>query len=398
MGRIRIHQVQLPTTHEMAEAPGQANRPQAPHQIAKPPCGSVSSGHLGMKVTGERHHCVATLTLAQTLSSPRATAQWGSAAGVGRRRCDGGVVRAERGTLSAAAGAAVESEKVTAQIQPPAPTSRSPAGAHPVPPADALLHPARLSPQEFLWEKEGSHSPLQKGPNNILLFPSFNETHLGTYVCTATGSLGTAMATYNLRINDLVYKAFVFPQETKDSHVLVRAKLEQPLQNFTVCLRSYTDLTRPYSLFYATKVQDNEILLFKPKPSEYQLYVGGRFVSFSIPKSFVASEHVCTSWESTTGIVGFWFNGKPWPRKGLQRGYTVGAEAAIVLGQEQDAFGGGFDTRQSYMGEISSVYMWDTGISTSGVRAAKHNSPDKAPIFGWRNFPYKIVGEVYLKP
>ncbi|NXX63998.1 MPTX protein, partial [Scopus umbretta] len=102
--------------------------------------------------------------------------------------------------------------------------------------------------------------------------------------------------------------------------------LEQPLQNFTVCLRSYTDLTRPYSLFsYATKAQDNEILLFKPKPGEYRLYVGGKFVTFHVPEGHRDWEHVCASWESTTGIAGFWFNGKPWPRKGLQKGYTVGA-------------------------------------------------------------------------
>ncbi|NXC22884.1 SAMP protein, partial [Corythaeola cristata] len=198
---------------------------------------------------------------------------------------------------------------------------------------------------------------------------------------------------------DLEYKVFVFPQETKVSHVLVRAKPEEPLQNFTVCLRSYTDLTRPHSLFsYATKVQDNEILLFKPKPDEYRFYVGGSYVSFSVPNSIAESEHVCASWESTTGIVGFWFNGKPWPRKGLQRGYTVGAEAAILLGQEQDTFGGGFNAQQSFVGEISNVFLWDTGLTNSEVKAAMYNSPVKAPIFGWRNFPYEIVGEVYLKP
>ncbi|KFZ62115.1 Serum amyloid P-component, partial [Antrostomus carolinensis] len=197
---------------------------------------------------------------------------------------------------------------------------------------------------------------------------------------------------------DLIYKVFVFPQETKHSHVLVKAKLEQPLQNFTVCLRSYTDLTRPYSLFsYTTKAQDNEILLFKPNPSEYRFYVGGKFVSFSIPKNIMESEHVCASWESTTGIVGFWFNGNPWPRKGLQKGYTVGEKASIVLGQEQDSFGGGFDTQQSFVGEISSVYMWDMGTSTSMVRGAMDDQFADAPIFGWRNFPYEVVGEVYLK-
>ncbi|XP_053857383.1 serum amyloid P-component-like [Vidua macroura] len=198
---------------------------------------------------------------------------------------------------------------------------------------------------------------------------------------------------------DLGSSVFVFPQESQSAHVQVTAELEQPLNNFTVCLRSYTDLTRPYSLFsYATKEQSNEILLFKPKPGQYELYVGNKFLSFTVPEILGRSEHVCVSWESSTGIVGFWFNGKPWPRKGLQKGYTVGVPASILLGQDQDSFGGGFDAKQSFVGEISSVYMWDTGISDLGVLLAIDDTPSQTPIFGWRNFPYKIVDEVYLKP
>ncbi|KFV49199.1 Serum amyloid P-component, partial [Gavia stellata] len=198
---------------------------------------------------------------------------------------------------------------------------------------------------------------------------------------------------------DLYRKVFVFRKDPSDAYVVVRAKLEQPLQNFTVCLRSYTDLTRPHSLFsYATKVQDNEILLFKPKPGEYRLYVGGRFVTLCIPKSTTASEHICASWESSTSLVGFWFNGKPWPHKGLQRGYTVGRRRPLCWGRSRTPLRGSFDAQQSFMGEISSVYMWDMGTSTSAMAVAMHNSPSEAPTFGWRNFPYKMVGKVYLKP
>ncbi|NWW39439.1 CRP protein, partial [Panurus biarmicus] len=198
---------------------------------------------------------------------------------------------------------------------------------------------------------------------------------------------------------DLVSSVFVFPQASRNAHVQVTANLKQPLNNFTVCLRSFTDLTRPYSLFsYATKKESNEILLFKPKPGQYELAVGNKLLFFTVPISLGESEHVCVSWESSTGIVGFWFNGKPWPRKGLQKGYMVGVPASILLGQDQDSFGGGFSAEQSFVGEISSVYMWDTGLSNSGVRSAMYDSPYPTPIFGWRNFPYKIVGEVYLKP
>nr|XP_025967366.1 serum amyloid P-component-like [Dromaius novaehollandiae] len=292
-------------------------------------------------------------------------------------------------------GPSAPQEKVTARIE-----------AHP--PAPTEYHPLTLTcevsgdpgPQQFLWEKQGSQEPLQKGPDNTLFFPSFNKTHYGTYTCTATGSQGCVVATYDLWINDLINSVFVFPQETKDAYVLVKATPEQPLQNFTVCLRSYTDLTRPYSLFsYATEAQDNEILLAKHKPGEYRLYVGGKFVSFRIPKgSQMGSEHICTSWESTTGIVGFWFNGKPWPRKGLQKGYTVSHRAVILLGQQQGSYEAGIDAKRSFTGEISDVYMWDVGISTQEVASILYNLPVEAPIFGWRNFPYKIEGEVYLKP
>ncbi|XP_066194011.1 mucosal pentraxin-like [Sylvia atricapilla] len=254
-------------------------------------------------------------------------------------------------------------------------------------------------PQEFLWEKKGSPVPLQKGPDSVLLIPYFNDTHLGTYTCTATSLQGRAVASYTLWTDDLVNSVFVFPQESKTAHVQVTAKLKQPLDNFTLCLRSFTDLKRPYSLFsYATKKQSNEILLFKPGPGQYELSVGDKPLFFTVPISLGDSEHVCVSWESSTGIVGFWFNGKPWPRKGLQKGYVVGVPASIVLGQDQDSFGGDFEAQQSFVGEISSVYMWNTGISNSGVVSAMYDNPEQTPIFGWRNFPYKIVGEVYLKP
>uniref|UniRef100_A0A8V1A9Y1 C-reactive protein n=1 Tax=Gallus gallus TaxID=9031 RepID=A0A8V1A9Y1_CHICK len=252
-------------------------------------------------------------------------------------------------------------------------------------------------PKEFVWEKKGIHKPLQKGPIDILLFRSLNKTHLGTYTCKVSSPQGTAVATYNLWIDDLKYRVFVFPQASNDSYVLLQARPEHPLLNFTVCLRSYTDLTRPHSLFsYATKEQDNEILLLKFKPTEYHFYVGGKYVAFHIPENYMDPEHVCVTWESPSGIVRFWLNGRPWPRKGLQKGYVVGNEAVVVLGQEQDAYGGGFDVLQSFTGEMSDVYMWDFGLSDSEVKMLHYSEPEVAPIFGWRNFPYKTEGEVYL--
>ncbi|NXX42150.1 CADM3 protein, partial [Tricholaema leucomelas] len=59
------------------------------------------------------------------------------------------------------------------------------------------------SPQEFLWEKEGSDVPLQLSSDSVLLFPFLNKSDSGTYVCTATSSMGSVVAKYNLDVSGL---------------------------------------------------------------------------------------------------------------------------------------------------------------------------------------------------
>ncbi|KAJ7424016.1 Mucosal pentraxin [Willisornis vidua] len=181
-------------------------------------------------------------------------------------------------------------------------------------------------------------------------------------------------------MDDLWGSAFVFPQEPPTSHILVRAMPEQPLQNSSGCLRSFTHLTRPQSLFSCTtKSHSTDILLSKSKPNQYQFSVGGNSSLYTVPRSLGESEHVCASWESTTGIVGFCFNGKPWPREGLQKGYVVDNKASIVLGQGQ----GGFE------GEMSSVYMWDTGTTTSGWHRPRATDPRKCPSLAGGTSPMR---------
>ncbi|NXD17035.1 CADM3 protein, partial [Nothocercus nigrocapillus] len=57
------------------------------------------------------------------------------------------------------------------------------------------------SPQEFLWEKEGNDTPLQLSSDSVLFFPFLNKSDSGTYVCTATSSMGSVVAKYNLDVS-----------------------------------------------------------------------------------------------------------------------------------------------------------------------------------------------------
>ncbi|CAO2638444.1 Serum amyloid P-component [Lemmus lemmus] len=108
--------------------------------------------------------------------------------------------------------------------------------------------------------------------------------------------------------------------------------------------------------------------------------------------------HFCTSWESSSGIAEFWVNGKPWVKKGLQKGYVIKAQPIIVLGQDQDTYGGGFDKSQSFVGEIGDLNMWDYVLTPENIKFM-YNGYTLAPnILNWKDLNYEINGYVVIKP
>ncbi|XP_003795254.1 C-reactive protein [Otolemur garnettii] len=200
---------------------------------------------------------------------------------------------------------------------------------------------------------------------------------------------------------DMHMKAFVFPKESDDSYVALKAQPKGPLKAFTVCLYFYTELatTRDYSIFsYATKREANEILIYWSKERGYVFGVGGPEVLFKVAEVKAAPVHLCASWESTSGIAEFWVDGKPMVRKSLNKGYSVGTDASIILGQEQDSFGGNFDAKQSLVGDIGDVNMWDFVLSPDEINTIFSGGTFSPNVLNWRGLTYEAYGEVFAKP
>nr|XP_020741784.1 mucosal pentraxin-like [Odocoileus virginianus texanus] len=194
---------------------------------------------------------------------------------------------------------------------------------------------------------------------------------------------------------DLRGKVFIFPKQSDTAYVTLIPRVRRPLKSFTLCLRAFTDLTRTYSLFsYSTRSKDNELLLFASKQGEYELYIGNAKVAFKVPHLRHGPVHLCVSWESVSGIAELWVNGKPVGRKGLRRGYTLGRDAKIILGQEQDSFGGGFDAKQSFVGEIWDVSLWDRVVLLKSLCPFCYIGN----ILNWRALTYQAKGYVVVKP
>ncbi|KAK6480567.1 serum amyloid P-component-like [Huso huso] len=201
---------------------------------------------------------------------------------------------------------------------------------------------------------------------------------------------------------DLQGKVFSFPEDSDTAYVKLTTDKEEPLQAVTVCLRYISDLTRALTLFsLATPSEDNAFLLFKQKPGLYQSHVGPKVIDFTEvleEKGLPGWVHVCVTWESSSGIAQLWINGKGSVRKGLNRGRSLHGKPSVVLGQEQDSYGGTFDKSQSFVGQISDLHMWDRALSPCEICAANEGSYfQPGNVLNWAALQYTMHGYVLLE-
>ncbi|XP_054978923.1 mucosal pentraxin-like [Sorex araneus] len=190
-------------------------------------------------------------------------------------------------------------------------------------------------------------------------------------------------------------KAIIFPRESASDYVLLTARHQKPLHSFTLCMKASSDLTRDYSLFsYSTRAHSNALLLYLNRPGEFSLTIGHSEIVFRTPQSSKGPIRVCVTWESATGIATLWVDGKPQGRKGVSKGYVLDANAKIILGQEQDSYGGGFDAKQSLVGEVWDVHLWDTIIpmKPTGPTCRIGN------VLDWHSLSFQSYGYVVIKP
>ena len=87
------------------------------------------------------------------------------------------------------------------------------------------------------------------------------------------------------------------------------------------------------------------------------------------PRSVRSSRqvHICTTWQSSSGIAKLWVNKKPLMRKSLRHSYFVEAHTKTALEQKQDSYGGKFDQSQSFVGETGDSCIWKSMLSPEEI-------------------------------
>ncbi|XP_077327905.1 C-reactive protein-like [Lithobates pipiens] len=197
---------------------------------------------------------------------------------------------------------------------------------------------------------------------------------------------------------DLEGKMFVFPKETNTTHVILRPTITRPLKEVSVCLRSYSELSRQYSLFsLSTPTYKDAFLIRFQAPTTYTVYINRGSIVFKRDSKPPDWSHTCVTWDSKTGEVQLWVNGKISTKGYISGKSSIAVKASIILGQEQDFFGAGFNASQSLVGEISDVHVWDYVLTAEDIQTVI-SGDHHGNVINWKSLLYEMEGGVLLQP
>ncbi|KAF7198869.1 transcript variant X1 [Nothobranchius furzeri] len=207
----------------------------------------------------------------------------------------------------------------------------------------------------------------------------------------------TALTVSNFSLaGSMAIKSLISPQATHFSYVEVTLQKPLSLMAFTLCMRVATELRgeREIILFAYRIPSHDELNVWRELDGRFSIYIGGEGVHFHIPELSSMQTQLCVTWDSSSGAAAFFINDKKSLTKIFKRGHIIRSEGRIVLGQDPDAFLGGFDVKQSFVGEILDVNLWDYVLSDTEVQDTFVRK--RGNVIDWETTQLNINGEVVV--
>ncbi|KAJ0033409.1 hypothetical protein NQD34_000516 [Periophthalmus magnuspinnatus] len=187
-----------------------------------------------------------------------------------------------------------------------------------------------------------------------------------------------------------------FPLRT--NYMYAKAKRSLPeMYSFSVCLwiksNASPGVGTPFS--YAVPGQSNELVLIEWGNNPMEILINDKVAKLPFLINDGKWHHLCITWTTRDGV---------WEafQDGVMRGsgenlapyHPIKPEGVLVLGQEQDTLGGGFDATQAYVGELANLNIWNRKLTVAEIyNLATCNS--KAPagnVFSWSESNIEIFG------
>nr|XP_046174411.1 sushi, von Willebrand factor type A, EGF and pentraxin domain-containing protein 1-like isoform X1 [Oncorhynchus gorbuscha] len=169
----------------------------------------------------------------------------------------------------------------------------------------------------------------------------------------------------------------------------------------TFWMRSSDTTNYGTPISYAVEESDNAFLLIDY--NGWVLYINGKDRITDCPAVNTGQwHHIGVSWRSWDGDWRVYINGNPSDGgKGLSVGTTIPGGGALVLGQDQDQRGEGFNPVESFVGSLSQLHIWDRVLDPQQIKILASTCPGKnirGNVLAWPDFLNGVVGRVKTNP
>nr|XP_046272074.1 pentraxin-4 [Scatophagus argus] len=199
----------------------------------------------------------------------------------------------------------------------------------------------------------------------------------------------------------------VFPSASADNYVAFSLTLPD-LPELSVCLWLRVEASQVGTLLsYATDDNDNQLVLYGRHSSASSAssssslsldFVIGDPAYRRLPASLLLDtrwHHFCFVWSSIQGR--FWHY-SDWhltsAGSNFRKGWEIPGGGSVILGQEQDAVGGGFDPAEGFAGQMAGFRVWNRVLSPSEVEGvAQGRGVPRGVVLGMEDIK-EVHGEV----
>ncbi|KAM9208986.1 LOW QUALITY PROTEIN: pentraxin-4 [Dugong dugon] len=166
----------------------------------------------------------------------------------------------------------------------------------------------------------------------------------------------------------------VFPDASTENVVFLRPGFLVGLRALSVCSWVRTASGRLGTLLsYATEENDNKLVLHGRDslvPGSVHFVIGDpAFQELPLqPLLDGRWHHLCVIWTSTQGRHWLYVDRRLVATSSrFREGYEIPPGGSLVLGQEQDTMGGGFDSAEAFVGSVAGLAIWGRALAPSEV-------------------------------
>lgn len=161
----------------------------------------------------------------------------------------------------------------------------------------------------------------------------------------------------------------VFPNASTENFAAFQPSLQTSLLELSLC--SWVRTSARYLgtiLSYATEENDNKLVLHgrDAAPRNSIHFVIGDPAFRELPVGAVLDgrwHHVCVIWSSLQGRYWFYLDRRLASLgSNFRKGYEIPPQGSLLLGQEQDTLGGGFESSESFVGLLAGFAMWGRAL------------------------------------